>query len=268
MEQEHKNWKPVLIAALAALAVVAVLLVLFFSARGAGSAQPIVLPEQTVSEKTDTPQESKPGDTLAEISRENVQNVLKKSVSRPESYHQTMRIVITSGSISREQTAERWVQGELVKAQLTDAFETKCAIADATELYLWYDEEEPVKLARGAGMSADTLAGVPGYERILEFSKSQITQTAFVSLSEQQTDCIYVSVQDGALQQEYWVSLESGLLCRQMMLEDGELVYLMEQISLEVFPEHDVAMEGVFSLPDGTEPFAQQDEPPADATEA
>ncbi|MEI3079249.1 MAG: hypothetical protein V8T00_08160 [Oscillospiraceae bacterium] len=58
--------------------------------------------------------------------------------------------------------------------------------------------------------------------------------------------------------QDYWVSLGSGLLCKQTMTSGDDLVYLMEQTALEVFPENDESLEGVFCLPDGTEPFSTE----------
>ena len=255
MEPEHKNLKPLLLAAVAAVTVIAILLVFFFSGRNHTAAQPIVLPDPPATE----PQPSQPAEenTLAEVSKENVQSILEKSVTRPSSYHQSMQIVTTSSQTQRTQTAELWVKGELVKVQITDEYETKTILADPTTLYLWYDEETPVKLARGAGVSTDDLSGVPTYEEILSYSKSQITQAAFVSLSELSADCIYVSAQDGDTQQDYWVSLDSGLLCKQMQLMQDELIYSMEQTQLEIFPESDEALDGVFCLPDGTEAFPE-----------
>ena len=144
MEQEHKNLKPLLLAAVAAVTVVAILLVFFFSGRKNASSQTIVLPEPPAPEQTES--EQQPQTSLASVSRENVQSILQKSVSRPSSYHQSMQIVITSGDVQRTQTAELWVKGELVKAQITDELETKTFLADATTLYAWYDgEQEPVK---------------------------------------------------------------------------------------------------------------------------
>lgn len=255
MEPEHKNLKPLLLAAVAAVTVIAILLVFFFSGRKNAAAQPILLPDPPASET----QPSQPAEenTLAEVSKENVQSILEKSVARPSSYHQSMQIITTSGQTQRSQTAELWVKGELVKVQITDEYETKTILADATSLYLWYDEETPVKLARGAGVSTDDLSGVPTYEDILRYSKSQITQAAFVSLSELPADCIYVSAQDGDTQQDYWVSLDSGLLCKQTRLLHDELIYSMEQTQLEIFPESDEALDGVFCLPDGTEAFPE-----------
>ena len=224
MEQEHKNLKPLLLAAVAAVTVVAILLVFFFSGRKSASSQTIVLPEPPAPEQTES--EQQPQTSLASVSRENVQSILQKSVSRP---------------------------------QITDELETKTVLADATTLYVWYDgEQEPVKLARGAGLSTDNLAGVPTYEAILSYAKSQLTQAAFVTLDEQASDCVYVSAQDGECQQDYWVSLDNGLLCKQTMTVSGELVYLMEQTALEIFPDNDEALEGVFCLPDGTEAFSTE----------
>ena len=254
MEQERKNLKTLLLAGTAAVTVIAILLVFFFSGRKSTSSQTIVLPDAPAPEQQEQPEQPE-STALAEVSRENVQSILEKSVARPSSYHQTMQIITTSGEAQRTQNAELWVKGELVKVQVTDEWETKTVIADETSLYLWYDEEEPVLLSRGPGMSADVLAGIPTYERILDFAKSQITQATFVSLSEPAADCVYVSAQDGTRQQDYWVSLESGLLCKQTMLENDELVYLMEQTGLEIFPDNDEALDGVFCLPDGSEAF-------------
>ena len=256
MEQEHKNLKPLILAATAAVTVIAILLVFFFSGRKSESTQTIILPDPPAQEQA--PDEEQPEASVAELTRENVQSVLKKSVARPLSYHQSMQIVITSGDIQRTQTAELWVRGELVKAQITDELETKTILADATTLYVWYDDEEPVQMARGAGMRTDNLAGIPTYESIQDYSKSQIEQATFVTLSEQAADCIYVSAQDGSVLQDYWVNLSSGLLCKQTMTSGDDLVYLMEQTALEMFPENDESLEGVFCLPDGTEPFSTE----------
>ena len=256
MEQEHKNLKPLLLAAVAdenAGAWVEVY------QDGVGWLPLALTPglESLAPEQTES--EQQPQTSLASVSRENVQSILQKSVSRPSSYHQSMQIVITSGDVQRTQTAELWVKGELVKAQITDELETKTVLADATTLYAWYDgEQEPVKLARGAGLSTDNLAGVPTYEAILSYAKSQLTQAAFVTLDEQASDCVYVSAQDGECQQDYWVSLDNGLLCKQTMTVSGELVYLMEQTALEIFPDNDEALEGIFCLPDGTEAFSTE----------
>lgn len=42
------------------------------------------------------------------------------------------------------------------------------------------------------------------------------------------------------------------------MTVSGELVYLMEQTALEIFPDNDEALEGIFCLPDGTEAFSTE----------
>ena len=52
MEQEHKNIKPLLLAAIAAVTVIAVLLVFFFSGRKTKASQTIVLPDPPAQEET------------------------------------------------------------------------------------------------------------------------------------------------------------------------------------------------------------------------
>ena len=258
MEQEHKNLKPLLIAAVAAVTVIAILLVFFFSGRSREAAQPIVLPDPPAQEQTQEP-EPPEGASLVSVSRDNVQSILEKSVARPQSYHQSMQITLVSGDTQRTQDVELWVKGGLFKVELTDAFETKTVLADENTVWLWYDEEQPVQLSRAPGLTVDDLAGVATYERILSYDKSQIDQASFVSLDDLAADCVYVSArEDDGSQQDYWVSLESGLLCKYMMLINDELIYAMEQTQLEVFPENDEALEGVFCLPDGTEAFSTE----------
>lgn len=257
MEQEHKNLKPLLLAAVAVVSVMAILLVFFFSGRKTSAAQTIVLPDPPAQEQVQP--EAEPETSLASVSKDNVQSILEKSVARPSSYHQSMQIVITSGEVQRTQTVEVWVQGALVKVQVTDEFETKTVLANQDTLFVWYDEnQEPAQMVRGAAMRTDHLAGVPTYEQILDASKSQITQAAFVSLDELSSDCIYVSIDNGSCQQDYWVSLDSGLLCKQTQTIGDEVVYLMEQTGLEIFPDNDEALDGVFCLPDGTEAFSTE----------
>ena len=54
------------------------------------------------------------------------------------------------------------------------------------------------------------------------------------------------------------MSLDSGLLCKQTQTIGDEVVYLMEQTGLEIFPDNDEALDGVFCLPDGTEAFSTE----------
>lgn len=258
MEQEHKNIKPLLLAATAAVTVIAVLLVFFFSGRKTKASQTIVLPDPPAQEQP-AQEEPEQNAGLASVSTDNVQSVLEKSVFRPTSYHQSMAITIFSGETQRTQTAEVWVKGKLLKVQLTDELETRTVLADEQTLYLWYDDETPVSMARGAAMRLDDLAGVPSYEDILTFSRSQILDASFVTLPDSDS-CIYVSVQKQDTQLDYWVSLKSGLLWKQNRLIAGELVYDMEQTALEIYPDSDEALDGVFTLPDGTEPFAPPQE--------
>ena len=258
MEQEHKNIKPLLLAAIAAVTVIAVLLVFFFSGRKTKASQTIVLPDPPAQEET-AQEEPEQSAGLASVSTENVQSVLEKSVFRPTSYHQSLCLTIYAGQTQRTQTAEVWVKGKLLKVQLTDELETRTVLADEQTLYLWYDDEAPVSMARGAAMRLDDLAGVPSYEDILTFSRSQLLDASFVTLPDT-ADCIYVSAKSDDTQLDYWVSLESGLLCKQNRLLHGELVYDMEQTALEVFPDSDEALDGVFTLPDGSEPFAPQNQ--------
>ena len=56
--------------------------------------------------------------------------------------------------------------------------------------------------------------------------------------------------------QYFWVDLDSGLLYRYMALADGQPFYTVQQTQLELLMEADQALDGIFRLPDGTQPFS------------
>lgn len=254
---EHKQaLRTAAIVAAVVLAVTVLLVVAFFGGTTQTEQPSITLPEASVTQ----PEDEQPAETeqnlFAEITRENVQDVLR-SLARPSSYHQTLTILTYAGETRRQQQADIWRSGELLRADVTDENGVKSILTDGRTLYLWYDgDETALALPLREGVRAEELIGIPTYETILSVDPAQIEGADFVTLEEQsQLACIFVSFASDGCTQYYWVDVQSGLLCRQTMLQDDSPLYTLQQARLDVLIEGDETLSDAFCLPDGTEPF-------------
>lgn len=254
MDRKKADQKTLIIAAITAAAVVLILIAVFIFVRKSRTHDPIILPEPAAQPEQETPEE--PENVFAQVSPENVQSILEM-LTRPQAYHQTLSIVTSAGEFTREQTVDVWRRGGLLLVQTADTYGTRTCLSDGETLYVWYaDSDEVAEIALDGTIDADDLAGVPDYEALLELPTSRIRQADYVMLSEQNAQCVFLSYLDSGLERYYWVSLDSGLLCRQTTLKDEAPVYTVQQTAYEVFMGADEALADVFALPDGTQPFA------------
>lgn len=256
--QEHNQaLRRAFIVTAAVLAVTIVLLVLFLSGAGRNTHDLISLPDSQVLPTDDVPGAAPEQTLFAQISCENVQDVLR-SLARPSSYHQKLTILRYAESKSRQQTAEIWRSGELLRADVSDEDSVKSILTDGKTLYLWYDNEKPVlELTLRESAQLDELLGLASYETILSLDASVLDTADFVTLDDQaELACIYVGYTQEDTAQYYWVDVDSGLLCRHTMLLADAPVYTMQQIQLERLSDGDESLSGAFVLPDGTEPFS------------
>ena len=106
-------------------------------------------------------------------------------------------------------------------------------------------------------VSADDLIGVPTYEDILSTPKEQIEEANFVVLTEpNNTSCVFICTALADASEYYWVSLSSGLLCKQTSLYQSAPLRTVKQTALEVYAEPQSVPEAPFTLPDGSMPFS------------
>ena len=113
---------------------------------------------------------------------------------------------------------------------------------------VWYDDETEWA-ALGAGpLAADQSARMPTYETVRDLPASSIAAADYRTLDG--LSCIYVETRpDGAGYADfYWVSVDSGLLCRAERTLHGALVYRFTGDT----PETASPDESLFLLPDGT----------------
>ena len=256
MGDRFSNKKKLAIAGIAALAVIAFLLGIFLNSIKKSLHESIVLPDASTEAP---PQEEPPApeESFVQITTENVQNVLR-TLSRPAYYHQTLSLTTYAGEASREQTAEIWTGGSLTLVQLTDNLGTKSFLTDSETLYVWYgDSEDAAAYSLASGVQLEELTGVPGFETLLSAPASSLQEADLVSLSEQDfLQCVFVQCTLDSVTQYFWVDLDSGLLYRYMALADGQPFYTVQQTQFELLMEADQALDGIFRLPDGTQPFS------------
>ena len=263
MEQKKKNLNMQLLFLLSAVVILgAVVFLLVRNSRGR-EREAIVMPEQPVQQEPvqqTPPAEEEP--EVLEVTRENVCQIVR-SLSRPRSYHQTCEISIGSGESSYDYTAEIWVSNNLVRADLKNEFEIKSLLTDGSELYVWFDGAEPVRtLTAGRTLTMDDLIGIASYEDILLLPESAITQGEFITEERFPTgQQVYVAAEQNGVRQEYWVSLEYGLLSAFVMQSEDETIYTLTQTGLDVLAYADEAFENIFVLPDGTAPFKETGTP-------
>lgn len=235
--------------------VLALLGLLLFQHGREQDSHTIVLPDASTSQPA-APQTPDAG--FAEVTRSNVQKIIQ-TLARPSAYRQALEITTYAGDFERRQTVETWRSGTLMRAQFVYGEEVKNILTDGQTLYIWYQgEPEPALYRLDGTVSPDDLIGIPTYETLLSLPVQRITEAEFTPLSaDNATMCAYVSCQQDGLRHLYWISLESGLLCSQSVLDGDDTVYTAVQTDLEVLADADEAFAGIFSLPDGSEPFSK-----------
>ena len=235
-----------------------VLLITFVSVQSVKSAQQQGITLPGVQSQQDAVLQPASGAEFAEITPQNVQQVIEKSLARPVFYYQLFTVTLQEGGRSGTQQIELWRQGELLEAVITQNSTARHLLTDGQTLYIWYNgNEAPAMLTPDETITADELLGLPTYESLLALPKANIRAAELITLPEQDdAPCLYVScLQDGSTQ-DYWVRLDNGLLCKQVLYSGDDAVYTAEQRVFTLLSTSDESLDDLFMLPDGTKPFA------------
>lgn len=254
MERYKKKKLWIVIAAAALIVVVLVVLSLTQSLRDEGDNR-ILLPTNTSGDAAQT--DSDASSQFAEITSDNVQTIIE-GLSRPAHYHQSLEVSAEFDSDSRTQTVEVWKSGAIYRISSQEPSGTRNILTDGETLYLWYSGDSAAsKITLDSSVSEDDLIGVPTYEDILSTPKEQIEEANFVVLAEpDNTSCVFICTTQEETAEYYWVSLSSGLLCKQTSLYRNSPLRTVKQTALSVFEEAQSVPEVPFTLPDGSLPFA------------
>lgn len=219
--------------------------------------QSIVLPDAAQSAQADQqPEPQQP--ELLQVSRENVQNIVRY-LHRPAYYHQTYQITRQYSGVSYDTTAELWVSDRRLYAVLQTQSAQKYLLTDGQTLYVWYagdTQARELPLTQQAGM--DELIGLPRYEQLTALPAESIMDGEFISDDRyEEGQQIFAAAEQDRTRREFWIGLDSGLLTQSIVKQDGQTIYDALQTQLEVLAAGDAAFDRVFLLPDGTDPFAE-----------
>ncbi len=229
-----------------------VLAYVFFADRG--NQNTIVLPDADVQEpeQTNPPEDEEAG--FASVNAQNVMDALC-TLTPADAYHQVVSLSTSWQDGASERSVEIYSSSGITKMILRDSKSVKYYLTDGQTLYIWYDDDaQAAQTELEPSVSVDELAGIPAYMAVLR--DSEVLSASFVSDTERAGASIYVrcTTQSGA-EHQYWIDLESALLIRADILNEQQLTYQLQQQQLDLVSPGDSLFEGVFCLPDGTEPF-------------
>lgn len=236
------------------IAIVVLILVLMIS----GSMRPaehITLPSgtDTGNENADDGQTNEGTLAVVEITTETVQSAIA-TLARPEAYRRTVQVqqFWEGGSGGYDTTvtvAGSWTRTD----RLLPGDRTRHTITNGESTWIWYDNSEEVYVTTSGNISADNEQGIPTYEDVLELPVEEIAEADYRAIADD-IPCIYVETTEDASGYvlRYWVSVETGLLVAAEKLVDGETVYRMSSLNVDLsVPERED-----FQLPDGSYPVS------------
>ena len=229
--------------------LVVMVLVLMFSNSLRRSSRITLPAENSTSEQTD-PDASAGEDalTVIAVTPETVQTAIA-TLARPEQYSRAIRVeqVWSGGSGSFETTVTvsgRWTRTDRT---LSDG-QVRHTITDGETTYIWYNSESTVYSGPAGEITPDDAQAIPTYETILELPVEDIAAADYRSVSD--VNCIYVETAEDpdGYTQRYWVGVETGLLVASERLLEGETIYRMASLTVDL----SVPSADRFILPDGT----------------
>ncbi len=244
MDKKHRN----LVAVLVAL-VMAVALFSAFSVNWFHKTPSVILPTLTPVPSTSPTAGATGNYQRVELTTDTVQRVIA-TLERPESYARTVTVETVGESGEVGQTTAQvvadggWTQ---VTATLPDGRVCHTVVGEGKR-YVWYDDQRSWQEYPAQERTADLSQRLPTYEDVLALNQSEIVGADYANSGE--LPCVYVAVAEGELGyiEEYWVSVDTGLLVRAESRKGEDVFYRMSGYTVET-----PATPGLsFALPDGT----------------
>ena len=244
MDKRHRNLVAVLVAV-----VMAVALFSAFSVNWLHKTPSVILPTLTPTPSASTPASTAGDYQRVEVTVDTVQRVVA-TLERQESYARTLTVETTGedGTVGKT-TAQVVVDGgwTRVTATLPDG-RVRHTIVGEEKRYVWYDDQRSWQEYPAQERSADLSQRLPTYEDVLAVVQSDIVDARYAASGE--LPCVYVAVEveDLSYVEEYWISVDTGLLVRAESRKGEEVFYRMSGYTVET-----PATPGqTFALPDGT----------------
>ena len=210
----------------------------------------IVLPEEpgTSDQENQEGQGSDSSMGIVEVSPDTVQAAIE-TLERPDQYRRTITVERLWNGGSGTSEIDVTVSGKWTRTDVTLADgQIRHAITDGETTYIWYNSARQVYTASAGSITADDEQAIPTYEDILQLPTERIAVADYRTLSG--INCIYVetSQDPDGYTLRYWVGVDTGLLVAAEKLQEGETVYRMGALSVDLT----VSQEESFTLPNGT----------------
>lgn len=208
----------------------------------------VVLPE--TGDTADQSDVTGDGDGLGLVAVEpdTVQTAIA-TLSRPDHYRRTVTIEQFWDGDSGTYEVSVLVYGAWTRTDRTlPDGRSRHTITDGEITYVWYDGDGTAYSGPAAGITADNEQTIPTYEDVLDLPVESIAQADYRVISD--VNCIFVETGEltGGTVLRYWVSVDTGLLVASEKLVDGETVYRMGALSVDL----STPTAADLTLPDGT----------------
>ena len=238
-----RNLLAILIAAVMAVALFSAFSINFFHKTPA-----VILPTLApASAGTEPGPEGDGAYQRVEVTPETVRQVVA-TLERPDSYARTVTVeTLGSDGAFGAASAAVTVDGGWTRTELTLPDGRVChSIVGGGKRYVWYGSERRWREYSADSRSADLSQRLPTYEDVVDAEEEDIESAWYDDASA--CICVAVKVPELGYVEQYWVSVETGLLVRSESSKDGQVFYRMSGYTVET-----PATPGLnFSLPDGT----------------
>ena len=184
-----------------------------------------------------------------EITKENVQSVIRAMARPTEYYYETKSTLFHSGG-SKSYPRKKWTNGKLGRVDIIseNGTTTMTVIYSPSSVYMWRPGQTRYDRTKPGDFTADTSQMMMVYEDVLELEAENILDAKYTIYNS--LPCIYVEALSPltGYKSHYWISADTGLLAfGQMSDSDNSVIYTVEAMQTVI----SVQDSSIFLLPDG-----------------
>ena len=253
--QEKSNLRTAVIVLASVLILVSLIVLAYLYFADQDTPGGIVLPGAQVVGPEQTPSDGVRPEEFAVLDAGNVLQVLE-TLEKGNAYREVLNLTEYWPDGSATRIAEVYHRNGVSFIRVQAAKKTQCYLSDGKELYTWYlGDESAVSIPLQNSLTLENFVGTPLYFETLR--RTKIEEAVYLPADEQHSDRIYIrSADESETVYHFWIDIETALPVRVEILQGDVMIHLVEQREIEILMQGDSALNYVFLLPDGTEPFA------------
>ena len=261
---EKKAALPVLLAVVLALAALFTAFRFLFREKAETA---IVLPESSAAEEPETDagestlrtgpdteaaedlpgQDSAraPDDTFLSLTTDSVRKILD-DIPLPDAFYEAMAVTVAAGEGSEQHTVELWSKGGMLRARVSRNGSVTDYLRTEEGLTIWIEGEEEIIRIASPAADVEELCGV----RVTTASvpDEQIQYAEYLTTSSGKY--IYLETKQDALEINWWVDPDTGLVYMLQQIWDSAACYSVRQTDYRILTPADEAYTSAFLLPE------------------